>query len=164
MQLLLRISAIYTSGGRSIQALVRVDAPTKDAWDQIKQEMQFGLVLLGADPKAMSAVRLSRLPGCFREGKDGSEPEGRRVYQRFPRPQRQKHLYLNPDPPLRPLCDIMRKRDTEKHWLTLAEAGVADCDATGGEWIKRGLAHYARHWPQLAEALARFRAWDSTPA
>ena len=67
VQLPLRISAIYSSGGSSIHALVRVDAESKAAWDEIvRRKLAPILVPLGADPRAMTAVRLSRLPNCIR--------------------------------------------------------------------------------------------------
>lgn len=79
-QLPLPIAAIYTSGGKSIHALVKVDADSKEAWDRFKQVITPLLTKLGADGAAISAVRLTRLPGCMR---------GNRL---------QKLLYLNPNP------------------------------------------------------------------
>ena len=79
IQLPLVIVAIYTSGGRSIHALVRVDAADKADWDEFKRKIANAMVPLGADPGALSAVRLSRLPGCLR---------GEKL---------QDLLYLNPD-------------------------------------------------------------------
>ena len=76
----LPIAAIYTSGGRSIHALVRVDAESKTWWDQYKKLIMPLLSLLGADPAAITAVRLTRLPGCFRGGR------------------MQRLLYLDPNP------------------------------------------------------------------
>lgn len=68
-QLPLPAVAIYTSGNHSIHVLLRWEARTKpeylDALDLVKP----GLVRLGADPAAMSAVRLTRLPGGMRAGK-----------------------------------------------------------------------------------------------
>lgn len=66
LQLPLPVVAIYTSGGRSIHALVRVDAADKAEWDQIKNKLVTSLVRVGADRGALSAVRLSRLPQCLR--------------------------------------------------------------------------------------------------
>ncbi len=82
VQLHLPIVAIYTSGGESVHALVRVDQPTKQAWDQYRDCIKNGLVELGADPGSLTAVRLTRLPGCMRNepGKTGM----------------QQLLYLNP--------------------------------------------------------------------
>jgi hypothetical protein len=78
----LPIAAIYTSGGRSIHALVKVDGDSKDWWDRYKKLLIPILSLLGADPAAITAVRLTRLPGCMRGG----------------RPQRLLYLDPNPDP------------------------------------------------------------------
>ncbi len=75
------IAAIYTSGGRSIHALLRVDAESKAKWDAAIAPLKRTLKVLGADPAALSAVRLTRLPGCWRREKGGF----------------QKLLYLNPD-------------------------------------------------------------------
>jgi len=76
----LPIAAIYTSGGRSIHALVKIDAESKDYWDRYKALVVPILSLLGADPGAITAVRLTRLPGCLR---------GNRM---------QRLLYLDPRP------------------------------------------------------------------
>ncbi|MFK5923252.1 MAG: hypothetical protein QM496_13830 [Verrucomicrobiota bacterium] len=86
----LPISAIYTSGGRSIHALIKVDARSKAEWDSIKRAMVGVLTRLGADPGALSAVRLTRLPGTLR----GS--------------RKQKLLFLNPapDPSGVAICDF----------------------------------------------------------
>ncbi len=60
--LALPIAAIYTSGGKSIHALVRVDAPNKNAWDSHRDSNLLESIVYGADPAALSAVRLTRLP------------------------------------------------------------------------------------------------------
>ncbi len=79
-QLPLRIAAIYTSGGKSIHALVRLDATSKADWDTQRDRIKPVVVILGADPNALTAVRLTRLPGTLR---------GDRL---------QQLLYLNPEP------------------------------------------------------------------
>lgn len=155
-QLPLRIAAIYTSGGRSIHALVRIDALTKAAWDEAKHAMKAGLIILGADPGAMSAVRLSRLPGTTRQGKLVEKDDGKKVYERFPAPAPQKLLYLNPEAPLRPLVDMLCIRDVENDWLKLSYQPLADADTTGGQWIKDGLAYYAKVSTRLREALTTY--------
>lgn len=107
VQLKLRIAALYTSGGRSVHALVRVNATSKPQWDAMRDMMSPVLSKLGADPAAMSAVRLTRLPGCYRRGKmrvetwrddRTGEEEKRPVYHRFEQPLLQELLYLNPRP------------------------------------------------------------------
>ena len=92
-----RIAAITTSGGRSVHALVRVDAPTKKAWDEQKKRI-LGLVTVGADPGALSAVRLTRLPACWRGSKE------------------QKLLYFSPSAPALTISDLLPRRDVLKHW------------------------------------------------
>jgi len=80
VQLPLKIAAIYTSGGKSIHALVRIDAVSKKQWDHERDAMKHIVVTLGADANAMTAVRLSRLPAT-RRGE-----------------ATQHLLYLDPDP------------------------------------------------------------------
>jgi len=66
-QVALPIAAIYSSGGRSIHALVRIDAASKAQWDAYKAKALVPLMcVLGADPAALTAVRLTRLPACQR--------------------------------------------------------------------------------------------------
>ena len=81
----LPIACICESGGRSIHALVKIEAASKGEWDAMVKKMKPVLVTLGADPGALSAVRLTRLPQARR---------GRRV---------QRLLYLNPEPDGRPV-------------------------------------------------------------
>lgn len=80
VQMPLRIASICESGGRSIHALVRIDARSKLDWDSSVVAIKPILVTLGADAGALSAVRLSRLPQAMR---------GKRV---------QRLLYLNTEP------------------------------------------------------------------
>jgi len=80
IQMPLRIVSICESGGRSIHALVRVDAASKADWDGKVGGIKPVLITLGADRGALSAVRLTRLPQAKR---------GERV---------QRLLYLNPAP------------------------------------------------------------------
>ncbi|MGD1084694.1 MAG: hypothetical protein ABSA47_08090 [Verrucomicrobiota bacterium] len=87
VQIPLPIASICESGRRSIHALVRVDAATKADWDSKLSKMKHVLVTLGADPGALSAVRLTRLPQAMRG------------------PRLQRLLYLNPDPDGRPIAD-----------------------------------------------------------
>jgi hypothetical protein len=66
VQMPFRISSICESGGRSIHALVRLDAPSKVYWDKLIEPIKPVLVTLGADRGALTAVRLSRLPQAMR--------------------------------------------------------------------------------------------------
>lgn len=79
VQLPLEIVSITASGNRGAHALVRVWAPSKAAWDHFKAKHLRPLVPYGADDGALSAVRLTRLPNCFRGD------------------QLQELLFLNPD-------------------------------------------------------------------
>ena len=80
VQMPLRIASICESGGRSIHALVRLDAASKPEWDRLMEPIKPVLITLGADRGALSAVRLTRLPQAMR---------GARC---------QRLLYLNPQP------------------------------------------------------------------
>ena len=85
VQLPLKISAIYSSGGKSIHALVRLDAESKQDWDRQRDQLRALLTPIGADPQAMTAVRLSRLPNVMRG------------------PNLQELLYLAPSPTGKPI-------------------------------------------------------------
>lgn len=77
----LAIKAIYSSGGDSWHALVNVDMATKADFDTyLRNSAKRVMPTIGADPGAMTPVRLSRLPGCTRGGKE------------------QRLIYLNPKP------------------------------------------------------------------
>lgn len=78
IQMPLRIVSICESGSRSVHALVRLDAASKKDWDEMVQTIKPILVTLGADPGALSAVRLTRLPQATR---------GKRI---------QRLLFINP--------------------------------------------------------------------
>lgn len=86
VQMPLRIASVCESGGRSIHALVRLDAASKADWDRLVGPIKPVLITLGADQGALSAVRLSRLPQAMR---------GARC---------QRLLYLNPKPTGVPIC------------------------------------------------------------
>jgi hypothetical protein len=96
--------AMYTSGGKSVHALIRLRAETKYEWDQTRDMVKPLLTKHGADPGVFSAVRLTRLPGCLRHGTERrvagkAEPE----YQRYPgrdgrpEPRKQELLYFKPN-------------------------------------------------------------------
>ena len=74
----LPIAAIYSSGGVSLHALVREDVGGFAEFSEKVREYKRRLPLLGADPAALTPVRLTRLPGCTRGGR------------------MQKLIYLNP--------------------------------------------------------------------
>ena len=85
----LPIKAIYTSGGKSIHALVWLPVPNKERFDAMKKLVGPLFSKLGADPRALKAVQLTRLPACMR----GS--------------RKQELLYLNPMPNEagKPICE-----------------------------------------------------------
>jgi len=98
--------AIYTSGGRSVHCLFRLDARSKAEWDSFILPLKRPAKALGADANCLSAVRLTRLPGCWRPEKNGF----------------QYLLYLNPNPPSRPLVElpVLRTRaELLKRWRIL---------------------------------------------
>jgi hypothetical protein len=154
VQVPLRIEALYTSGGRSIHALVRVDCRTKEEWDEEKRGLMpflMGCVMVGGDRGTWSAVRLSRLPGALREGKTGEDDR----YKAYATPKLQKLLYLRPGAAVRPICELPAVRDVEASWLGLAALGVSDADETGGAYLKRGLSYYANVSERCKLALAK---------
>jgi hypothetical protein len=60
------ISALIDSGGKSIHAWVRVDAPDRKEWEA-RRDLIYTLIP-GIDPKNKNPARFSRLPGAFRNG------------------------------------------------------------------------------------------------
>jgi hypothetical protein len=70
----LPIVSVVTSGGKSIHALVRIGAATREEWDAKVAELADIVVPVGGDWKALTAVRLTRLP-FMRRGTDGPEQE-----------------------------------------------------------------------------------------
>lgn len=146
VQMPLRIAAIYTSGGRSIHVLVRVDAPSKADWDTKARELKPLLTILGADPAAMTAVRLTRLPGCYRGEQGPPAPKRPPLRKRWvdeplkydangdpiwtpdePRVQPINHwvggklqelLYLNSEPALQPICQMPTRDEIHQQWTT----------------------------------------------
>ena len=104
VQLPFPIVAIYTSGGRSVHALVKVDCKTKPAFDQLRDHLVQVLAPLGADAAAMTAVRLSRLPGLYRHGARGKDG----VLKDYPKPRLQRLLWLNPKAKAETILQITR--------------------------------------------------------
>jgi hypothetical protein len=145
-QMPLRTGAIYTSGGRSIHALVRVDAESKAEWDATARRLKPFMTTLGGDPGAMTAVRLTRLPGCYR-GQTGPRaprlPHARRRWVDEPlefdeagdptwTPTRrteeaptglwtggrlQELLYLNPEPDMQSIVERPTRQQIHEAWL-----------------------------------------------
>lgn len=90
VQMPLPILSICESGGRSLHALVCIDANDGREFREIIAASKAGLEILGADPAALSPVRLTRLPQCWRADKG--------KWQRL--------LYLNPNPTSTPICEM----------------------------------------------------------
>ena len=90
----LPIAAVYTSGSRSVHALVRVNAGSKAEWDAFRNQVSPLLTAVGADGAAMSAVRLSRLPFTVRRGTEKRDG----TYVQWQRPGKQELLWLDPAP------------------------------------------------------------------
>lgn len=109
-QLPLPISALYTSGGRSIHALLRIRAKSKGHFDAFRDRISPLLAKLGADPAALSGVRLTRLPGVLRHGTEKRLKNGRLEFKAYDEPRMQELLFLNPDPEVAPLQQLPRLR------------------------------------------------------
>ena len=75
VQLTLPILAIYKSAGRSVHALVRIDAKDKPGFDQIASNLKTKLIPLGLCPGCAKATQATRLPGVMRKepGKTGMQ-------------------------------------------------------------------------------------------
>jgi hypothetical protein len=100
VKLPLHIAAIVETGGRLPHALVRVDAPSKEHWDEIRDAFKPLFITIGADPGSLSAVRLTRLPCCERLGKEDEHG----TFKPFENgPHIQRLLYLNPEPSCLPI-------------------------------------------------------------
>ena len=63
----LPIVSVTTSGSKSAHALVRINAKDRAEYLEKASEIADLVVPLGADPAAMSAVRLTRVLGCMRK-------------------------------------------------------------------------------------------------
>lgn len=81
----LPISAILTSGGKSLHAWIRVDAQNREDYETAVSRLRDILLNFGMDRKNKNPSRLSRLVGVTR--KFGADGDGR-----------QRLLYLNPTP------------------------------------------------------------------
>lgn len=114
VQLPLPIVAIYRSGARSIHALVETPARSKSQWDRMRKLLLPVFSKFGADPGALTAVRLTRLPFAFRSVATCPECGGKQTGKAKASPCKrcgawidptlaswvcQSLLYLNPSPP-----------------------------------------------------------------
>lgn len=96
--------AMYTSGGKSVHALIRMRSESKPEWDQTRDVIKPLLTKHGADPGVFSAVRLTRLPGCLRHGTERRMPGKPELeYYRYmgrdgkPEPRKQELIYFKPN-------------------------------------------------------------------
>lgn len=106
------IVAIYTSGGKSYHALVRVNCRTKEEFDLKRTEYCVRLAALGADPAAITAVRLTRLPGCLRYGSGDGADYKPYLRNGEPAPRMQTLLYLNPSADKRSILTLAQQCPT----------------------------------------------------
>lgn len=103
VQLPFPIAAVYSSGGKSLHALLRFDAESKSEWDSLRDALLPVLCPLGADGAALTAVRLSRLPGCLRYGT--SDKGG--FFQPYATPRLQELIWLNPFAQAQPILELV---------------------------------------------------------
>ena len=89
----LPIAAIYSSGGVSLHALVREPAGEPSSFKEKLRHYKKRLPLVGADPAAITHVRLTRLPSCTRGGRmqrliflnPKADPQKVNLINQFPR-------------------------------------------------------------------------------
>ena len=122
-----------------------MDANSKADWDAKVATLKPLLTVLGADPAAMTAVRLTRLPGCHR-GQDGppapklpparkrwvDEPlkfaaNGDPIWMPDEPPTKPANLwtggklqelfYLNPEPDMTPISQQPTRTEIHQKWL-----------------------------------------------
>jgi hypothetical protein len=136
VRLRLPVAAIYSSGGRSVHALVKVDAGSKGEWDRLVGPLKGALRQVGADAGAMTGVRLSRLPGQWR-GEKG-------MWQRL--------LYVNPLPLCEAVADRGVVRDVEGEWMAAGRVAWMEQDAVGAARAVAGLRYYGTVRPAMAAA------------
>lgn len=149
VQLPLRIEALYTSGGRSVHALVRVDCTSHSQWEEYVRGLMPTLNLLGmagVDPAALTSVRLTRLPGCLRAGR------------------LQKLLFFMPNRPaddVRPIDELPVMRAVVDGWLGQYRQ-VIDGHAEPSRELARALSFYAPCNASCRRALADIEALPAT--
>ncbi len=146
VQLPLRIEAIYTSGGKSVHALVRIDCRTHGEWEDYVRGLMPTLNILGlagVDPKALTSVRLTRLPGCLRAGK------------------LQKLLYLRPGAEVRAIAELPAVRDVTAPWLAAANR-VFDGHEESTKALRRALWYYSKANASCRQALQEIEAAELT--
>lgn len=103
----LRVAAIFSSGGKSVHTLVRIDANSKVEFDDCARLVAGVLSALGADPQALKGLPMSRVPGVKRIETAGI----------------QELWYLDPDPGWSRLIDRRRLRSVEDVGSVLTKTG-----------------------------------------
>jgi len=79
-RLSLPIAAVLTSGGKSLHAWVRINAPTETAYRAVAKRIFDPLAQYGVDMANRNPSRLSRLPGVYRKIGSGSDNRQRLIY------------------------------------------------------------------------------------
>jgi hypothetical protein len=132
----LPLAAIYTSGGRSIHAIWKVDAEGIQQWRDLVDPLKRCFGLIGIDTKAMTPVRLSRLPGQPRSDRAG--------FQRL--------LYLNPFPLAERVSEQPVLRNVEQDWVVEAREAWKSSDVARMQRALTALRFYGRATPKMASA------------
>jgi hypothetical protein len=130
------VAAIYTSGGRSVHVLWKVDANSLEHWRELMGPIKEAFGIFGVDEKAMTPVRLSRLPQQPRAEKNG--------FQRL--------LYVNPLPLCDALMELPVRRDVVGYWMKEGRDAWLSQDVTRMRSALRGLNFYGHSWAELAAA------------
>jgi hypothetical protein len=108
VQLELRVAAVFHSGGKSVHALIRVDARSKSEFDDCARLVGQVLGCLGADVQALKGLPMSRVPGVLRV--ETGKP--------------QELWYLNPDAAWGRLMDGRRMRSMRTKAGSLVEGSL----------------------------------------
>ena len=94
-QLSLPIVSITLSGNTSAHAIIRLEASSLEQWTTAASSVAEQVIPIGACPGALTAVRLTRLPGVIR-GDNGNE---------------QRLIWLNPNPTAIPIEQFSKIRE-----------------------------------------------------
>ena len=148
----LPIAAIYSSGGRSVHALVRVPGQggpmaalsgpsSKVEWDEWARAQKPNLSRMGADPKALTAVRLTRLPQKWRPEKGAL----------------QKLIYVNPTPFGERILDRAPSRDVLRDAVEAAKAAISSEEVEAMESAAERLQFYIAMNPKFPAMVDELR-------
>ena len=117
----LPVVAIYKSGGKSIHAIIKVNAQSREEWEyNVSADKEVNpkslksiFVPLGADAAMFHLQQPCRLPQCWRHGidKDG------KPYRRL-----QQLLYLNPNPDNTPIVKMPLRETREAIQARMSES------------------------------------------